>query len=168
VPNRAFGYGIINPARAVNAAAYPVRASTPDPVFAKFTRWLATPAGRAAAARYGLGAREPATPSARPARGDSAPMPAITVREIVITAAAAVCAFVTALVFVLRMSSRRRRLAAMAAQPQTRRHRHWDERSWSFGPDEGGDYGGSPGYGRPPGYGPPPLWTEPPYDPPRR
>ena len=76
-------------------------------------------------------------------------------------AAAAVCAFVTALVFVLRMSSRRRRLAAMAAQPQTRRHRHWDERSWSFGPDEGGDYGGSPGYG------PPPLWTEPPYDPPR-
>ena len=48
-------------------------------------------------------------------------MPAITMREIVITAAAAVCAFVTALVFVLRMSSRRRRLAAMAAQPQTRR-----------------------------------------------
>jgi hypothetical protein len=95
-------------------------------------------------------------------------MPAITVREIVITAAAAVCAFVTALVFVLRMPSRRRRLAAMAAQPQTRRRRHWDERSWSFGPDEGGDYGGSPGYGRPPGYGPPPLWTEPPYDPPRR
>jgi len=167
VPNQGFGYGIINPARAVNAAAYPVRASAPNPVFAKFTRWLATPAGRAAAARYGLGAREPATPSARPARGDSAPMPAITVREIVITAAAAVCAFVTALVFVLRMPSRRRRLAAMAAQPQTRRRRPWDERSWSFGPDEGGDYGGSPGYGRPPGYGPPPLWTEPPYDPPR-
>jgi hypothetical protein len=92
--------------------------------------------------------------------------PAITMREIVITAAAAVCAFVTALVFVLRMSSRRRRLAAMAVQPQTRRRRHWDERSWSFGPDEGGDYGGSPGSGRPPGYGPPPLWTEPPYDPP--
>ncbi|HYX60613.1 MAG TPA: S8 family serine peptidase [Streptosporangiaceae bacterium] len=145
VPNQGFGYGIINPARAVNASAYPVRASAPNPVLAKFTRWLA----------------------ARPARGDSAAMPAITMRQIVITAAAAVCAFVTALVLVLRISSRRRRLAAMAAQPQTRRHRHWDERSWSFGPDEGGDYGGSPGYGRPPGYGPPPLWTEPPYDPPR-
>jgi hypothetical protein len=166
VPNQGFGYGIINPARAVNAAAYPVHASAPNPVFAKFARWLATPAGRAAAARYGLGAREPVTPAARPARGDSVPMRAITMREIVLTAAAAACAFAAALVFVLRMSSRRRRLAAMAAQPHPRRRRQWDERSWSFGPDESGNYGGSPGYGRPPGYGPPPLWTEPPYDPP--
>ena len=162
VPNQGYGYGIINPARAVNAAAYPVPASAPNPVYAKFTRWLATPAGRAAAARYGLGAREPVTPAARPARSDSVPMPSITMREIVITAAAAVCAFVAALVFVLRMSSRRRRLVAMAAEPHPRRRRHWDERSWSFGPDESGDYGGSPGYG------PPPLWTEPPYDQPGR
>jgi subtilisin family serine protease len=161
VPNQGYGYGIINPARAVNASAYPVPASAPNPVYAKFARWLATPAGRAAAARYGLSAREPVTPAARPARGESVPMPSITMREIVITAAAAVCAFVAALVFVLRMSSRRRRLAAMAAEPHLRRRRQWDERSWSFGPDESGDYGGSPGYG------PPPLWTEPPYDPPR-
>jgi subtilisin family serine protease len=161
VPNQGFGYGIINPARAVNAAAYPVPASAPNPVFAKFARWLATPAGRAAAARYGLGAREPVTPAARPARGDSVPVPSITIREIVITAATAVCAFAAALVFVLRMSARRRRLAAMAAEPHLRRRRHWDERSWSFGPDGSGDYGGSPGYG------PPALWTEPPYDPPR-
>ena len=137
VPNQGYGYGIINPARAVNASAYPVRASAPNPVLAKFTRWLAR---------------------------DSVSTSAITMREIAITAAAAVCAFVTAMVFVLRMSSRRRRLAAMAAQPRSRRRRHGDERSWSFGPDEGGDYAGSPGYGRPPGYGPPPLWTEPPYD----
>jgi subtilisin family serine protease len=61
VPNRGFGSGIINPARAVNASAYPVRASAPNPVLAKFKRWLATPAGRAAAARYGLGATEPVT-----------------------------------------------------------------------------------------------------------
>jgi hypothetical protein len=168
VPNQGYGYGIVNPARAVNAAAYPVPASAPNPVYAKFTRWLGTPAGRAAAARYGLGAREPVTPAARPSRGDPVSMPSITMREIVITAAAAVCAFVAALVFVLRMSSRRRRLAAMAAEPHPRRRRHWDERSWSFGPDESGDYGGSPGYSRPPGYGPPPLWTEPPYDQPGR
>jgi GntR family transcriptional regulator / MocR family aminotransferase len=31
----------------------------------------------------------------------------------------------------------------------------WEERAWSFGPDEDEEYGGSPGYGRPPGYGPP-------------
>jgi subtilisin family serine protease len=141
VPNPGYGYGIINPARAVNASAYPVPASAPNPVYAKFTRWLAH---------------------------DSTRMPSITMRDIVITAGAAVCAFVAALVFVLRMSARRRRLAAMAALPRPRRHRNWEEKAWSFGPDESGDYGESPGYGRRPGYGPPPLWTEPPSDPPWR
>jgi hypothetical protein len=95
-------------------------------------------------------------------------MPSITMGEITITAVAAVSAFLAALVFVLRMSARRRRLAAMAARPRPRSRRHWEESSWSFGPDENGDYGGSPGYGRPPGYGPPPLWTGPPSDPPGR
>ena len=167
VPNRGYGYGIVNPARAVNASAYPVPASAPNPVYAKFSRWLATPAGRAAAARYWLGGRDPATPATRPARSGSGRIPSITMREIVITVMAAVCAFAAALVFVLRMSSRRRRLTAMAAPPHPRTRRRWEERSWSFGPDEGEDHGGTPGYGRPPGYGPPPLWTEPPYDPPR-
>ena len=167
VPNRGYGYGIVNPARAVNASAYPVPASAPNPVYAKFSRWLATPAGRAVAARYRLGGRDPDTPATRPARGDSGRIPSITMREIVITAMAAVCAFATALVFVLRMSSRRR-LTAMAAPPHPRTRRRWEEGSWSFGPDEGEDHGGTPGYGRPPGYGPPPLWTEPPYDPPWR
>ncbi len=168
VPNQGYGYGIINPARAVNASAYPVAASAPNPVYAKFTRWLATPAGRAAATRYGLGVRDPVSPAARPARGDSTRMPSITMRDIAITAGAAVCAFVAALVFVLRMSARRRRLAAMAALPYPRRHRNWEEKAWSFGPDESEDYGESPGYGRRPGYGPPPLWTGPPSDPPWR
>ena len=168
VPNQGYGYGIVNPARAVNASAYPVPASAPNPVYAKFSRWLATPAGRAAAVRYRLGGRDPATAATRPARGDSVRMPSITMREIVITAMAAVCAFAAALVFVLRMSSRRRRLTAMAAPPHPRTRRRWEERSWSFGPDEGEDHGGTPGYSRPPGYGPPPLWTEPPYDPPWR
>ena len=163
VPNQGYGYGIVNPARAVNASAYPVPASAPNPVYATYSRWLATPAGRAAAARYGSGVRDPVTPAARATR-----MPSITMLQIVITAAAAVCAFVTALVVVLRMSSRRRRLAALAASPHPGRRRRWEERSWSFGPDESGDYGGTSGYGRPPGYGPPPLWTEPPYDPPWR
>ena len=124
VPNPGYGYGIISPARAVNASAYPVPASAPNPVYAKFTRWLATPAGRAAVARYGLGARDPVIPAARPARGDSTRMPSITMRDIVITAGAAVCAFVAALVFVLRMSARRRRRAAMDASPTRSRHRN--------------------------------------------
>ena len=168
VPNTGYGYGIVNLARAVNASAYPVPASAPNPVYASFSRWLATPAGRAAAARYGMGARDPGTPAARPARGGSVRTPSITMQKIVITAVVAACAFVTALVFVLRMSSRRRRRDAMAAPAHPRRPGRWEERSWSFGPEEGDDYGGMPGYGRPPGYGPPPLWTGSPYDPPWR
>jgi subtilisin family serine protease len=114
VPNAGYGYGIVNLARAVNASAYPVRASAPDPALATFRAWLATP-----------------------------PSPAgITLEEIVVTAVAAVCAFVATLVFVLRMSARRQ------------------------GRPLGAEEDGAPGYGRPPGYAPPPLWTESPYDPP--
>jgi len=100
----------------------------------------------------------------------------MTLEEIVVTGVAAVCAFVAALVFVLRMSSRRRAplRPGMTAPPNDRMPGRWEDRSWSFGPEEGTEegpemgsaYGGAPGYGRPPGYGPPPLWTESPYDPP--
>jgi hypothetical protein len=88
----------------------------------------------------------------------------MTMEEIVITAVASVCVFVAVLVFVFRMSSRRQ--VAVTSSPGGRTWGGWEERSWSFGPDEDDEYGGAPGYGRPPGYGPPPLWTGPPYDPP--
>jgi subtilase family protein len=163
VPNPGYGFGIVNLARAVNAAAYPVRASDPNPVYARFRAWLATPAGRAAAARYGRPGPAQRVPAAAPR------LPGPTLTEIVITGAAAVCAFVAALVIVLRMSARRRtrqdwRYAVPAAPPQPRSHGRGEEKSWPFGPDEGEGHGGAPGYGRPAGYGPPPLWTESPYD----
>src|SRR5262249_16314375 len=147
--------------------AYPVPASAPNPVRASFTRWLATPAGRMAAARYGSGSRNqatPATPAAPAAPARAVRLRSISMQEIVITAAAAACPFVAAPGFLLRMSSRRRRRATMAAPAHPRRPGPWEERPWSFGPEEGEDYGGTPGYGRPPGYGPPPLWTEAPHD----
>ena len=65
VPNQGYGYGIINPARAVNAAAYPVPASAPNPVFAKFPGgWPPRRAGRRPPVRL---AREPVTPAPQPA-----------------------------------------------------------------------------------------------------
>jgi hypothetical protein len=85
----------------------------------------------------------------------------MTLEEIVITGVATVCVFVAVLVFVLRMSSRRR-----PGLPHVRGPGRWEERAWSFGPEEDEEYGGASGYGRPPDYGPPPLWTESPYDPP--
>jgi subtilisin family serine protease len=152
VPNDGYGYGVVDLARAVNASAYPVRASAPDPVYASFRAWLATPGGRAAVGRPSAG---------------------MTLEQVVVTGVAAVCVFVAALVFVLRMSSwrrtgsgRRGRRLVAAAPPHARVPGRWEERSWSFGPEQDEEYGGAPGYGRPPGYGPPPLWAEPPYDPP--
>lgn len=47
VPNDGYGYGIIDPARAMNAAGYPVSASAPDPPYATFQAWLASPDGQA-------------------------------------------------------------------------------------------------------------------------
>jgi subtilisin family serine protease len=140
VPNTGYGYGIVNLARAVNASAYPVRASDPNPVYARFRAWLASHAA-----------------------------PGPTLQELAITGAAAVCAFVAALVTVLKMSARRRarrdwRHAAPAASARPGRLGRWEEKSWSFGPDEEQGHGGTPGYGRPPDYGPPPLWTDSPYD----
>jgi membrane-anchored mycosin MYCP len=62
VPNDAFGYGIVDLAKAVNASAYPVSATSPNPVYAEFKAWLASPAGQAFAARSGI-----ASPSTGPA-----------------------------------------------------------------------------------------------------
>jgi membrane-anchored mycosin MYCP len=67
-PNDSSGYGILRLSQAVNATAFPVPAGAPDPVYAKFQAWLATPQGRAVsrqlgAARSGASAA-PASPRA--------------------------------------------------------------------------------------------------------
>ena len=174
VPNDGYGYGIVDLARAVNASAYPVRASAPNPVYASFKAWLAT-SGRRAVSAAAPSPGRPSRPSAQsPPRGGA--QPGMTLEEIVITGVAAICVFLAVLVFVLWMPSRRRggqrgprgrdgRQVAMAAPPYPRTPGHWEETSTSFGPDEDEEYGGPPGYGRPVGYGPPPLWTDSPYDP---
>jgi subtilisin family serine protease len=120
VPNDGYGYGIVDPARAVDASAYPVRASAPDPVYASFRAWLATPEARALRGQYRLPGRAPdpaASPAAtgrRPAQG-AVSQAGMTLEEVVITAVAAVCVFVAVLVLVLRTSSRRQ------ADPRTPR-----------------------------------------------
>jgi subtilisin family serine protease len=129
-PDTGYGCGIVNLARAVNASAYPVRASAPDPVLTRYRAWLATPAGRTMAARYRLARPGPAAGAAA-----SAPSPGGGLRlrlrlplgEIAATGAAAVCAFVTVLLAVLWRSSRRARSRAPG---------EWEARTWSFGPDE--------------------------------
>jgi hypothetical protein len=135
VPGDGYGYGIVNLARAVNASAYPVGASAPDPVLARYRAWLATPAGRTVAARYRLTRPGPAASAAA-----GAPSPGHRLRlrlplgEIAATGAAAAGAFVAVLLTVLWRSSRRRPPGG------------WEARTWSFGPDED-DRPGWPGSG---------------------
>jgi subtilisin family serine protease len=128
------GYGIVNLARAVNASGYPVRASAPDPVLARYRAWLATPAGRTVAARYRLTRPGPA---ASDAAGAPSPGHGLRLRlplgKIAATGAAAACAFVAVLLTVLRLSSRRARPRPPGG---------WEARTWSFGPD-GDDQPGS-------------------------
>ena len=74
VPNDSFGYGIVRPDRAVNTAAFPVPASAPDPVYAKYQAWLATPQGRSISRQLG-GSASP-SPSAQTSRPAVAAAPA--------------------------------------------------------------------------------------------
>jgi len=46
VPNDSYGYGILRVPGALNAARYPVPASAPNPVYAAYQRWLASPPGQ--------------------------------------------------------------------------------------------------------------------------
>lgn len=73
VPNDSFGYGIFRLSQAVNATAYPVPTGTPNPVYAKYRAWLATPQGRAVSGR--LAAPSASAAPSPPARGSSAALP---------------------------------------------------------------------------------------------
>jgi membrane-anchored mycosin MYCP len=46
VPNDSYGYGILRIPGALNAAKYPVPATAPNPVYAAYQRWLASPPGQ--------------------------------------------------------------------------------------------------------------------------
>ena len=78
VPNDSFGYGIVRLERAVNTTAFPVPASAPDPVYAKYLAWLATPQGRSISRQLGGSGSAPvsASASARTSRPAVAAPPA--------------------------------------------------------------------------------------------
>ncbi len=141
VPNDGYGYGIVNPARAVNASAYPVPASAPDPVLARYRTWLATPAGRAVAARYRLTRPDVAATPAPPRPGGAWRL-RLPVGKIVATAVTAACAFTVVLLAVLWLSSRRARRGATPVRPGT--PGRWEARTWSFGPGQPDEQGWPP------------------------
>lgn len=73
VPAAGYGYGIIDPAKAVNAASYPVSSSAPDPPLTAFQAWLASPDGQAWAQ---VNTQHPALASPAAASARQSPAPA--------------------------------------------------------------------------------------------
>ncbi|MBO0806196.1 MAG: S8 family serine peptidase [Nocardiopsaceae bacterium] len=59
-PNNSTGYGIINVTKALEASSYPVKASAPDPPYARYQAWLKTPAGQSFAKANHLSTGNPA------------------------------------------------------------------------------------------------------------
>jgi subtilisin family serine protease len=94
VPNDSYGYGILRLSEAPNATAFPVPASAPDPVYAKFQAWLATPQGRAVSRQ--LGAPRPAAAAApRAGAGDGSTTVLIAIL-VPLAAAAAIAVMLAA------------------------------------------------------------------------
>jgi len=65
VPNESWGFGIVRMSEVVNATAFPVPLNTPNPVYARYLAWLATPQGRSVSRQISAAAKIPsAIPSA--------------------------------------------------------------------------------------------------------
>jgi membrane-anchored mycosin MYCP len=97
VPNDEYGYGIVALNAAVDAPKFPVPASAPNPVYAAYKRWLASPQGRkftAAKPSPGAAHRSPRAvhrpPAAAPASpsGESPALPAGIAAAVVAAAGA--------------------------------------------------------------------------------
>jgi hypothetical protein len=158
VPSDGYGYGIMNPARAVNATAYPVAASAPDPAYAKFRAWLATPAGISFAQANGLGTGAAPSTGAVGAASSSPAVPGSGVSAVqVLEAIGGVIGIGVLAVFGQRARSGRRRAmvrAGMAYGRAARADRGSRQPRWDL-PQQG--YGGPPGTPSdpaPPGYPP--------------
>jgi subtilisin family serine protease len=92
VPNDSYGYGIINIAKAVNVSKYPVSASAPNPVYARYAAWLQSTDGQAWARANHVtvpGSAAAAAPSAaaRPSAGSGALILIIAIAAVVVIAA---------------------------------------------------------------------------------
>jgi subtilisin family serine protease len=90
LPNDSFGYGIFRLSYAVDATAHPVSASAPNPVYAKYQAWLATPQGRSIARQLSAPSRQPGT--AQAGKGGSRAPAVIAIVAILAVAGAGMAA----------------------------------------------------------------------------
>jgi membrane-anchored mycosin MYCP len=107
VPNDSYGYGILRIPGALNVAKYPVPASAPNPVYAAYQRWLASPPGQ-----QFIAASHPRPPRPHPSRRPPAAAPASSGRSaglIAVIAGVVVAAGLAAGLSVLAARRRRHR-----------------------------------------------------------
>jgi subtilisin family serine protease len=107
-PNESSGFGIVRLSEVVNATAFPVAASTPDPVYVKYAAWLATPQGRAVSRQI---AESMSMPPARTS-GAAKAQPQSATRILLFATIAGAVLLVVATVAVLLMDAKRRRRVA--------------------------------------------------------
>jgi subtilisin family serine protease len=86
VPNDSFGYGIFRLSHAVDVTAYPVPASAPNPVYAKYRAWLATPQGRSVSRQLA----RPAPPKTASRPSPAGPSPVILIAVLALVTGAVV------------------------------------------------------------------------------
>ena len=72
VPNESWGFGIVRMSEVVNATAFPVPVSTPNPVYARYLAWLATPQGRSVSRQISAASRRISAATERPSAIPSA------------------------------------------------------------------------------------------------
>jgi type VII secretion-associated serine protease mycosin len=107
VPNNGYGYGIIDVFRAVDASAYPVPASSPDPPYTRYMAWLQSAAGQAWAQQNGV--RVPgASPTGAPSAAANPSSGSGGTGALVIVLVVVVAVVVVAGVLAVVLGSRRR------------------------------------------------------------
>ena len=99
VPSDSWGYGIVRLSQVVNAAAFPVPASAPDPVYARYLAWLKTPQGQAVARQISRESAMPGPPAAAGRHSFRVPAAGVVAGSVLLLAALAA--------LVLAMSRRR-------------------------------------------------------------
>jgi subtilisin family serine protease len=113
VPNNAYGYGVIDLAKAVNAAKFPVIAASPNPVYARYLSWLRSSSGRAWAKANGVkvASATPSPKSAKAASTGKAAAPATSsggLSTLLIVVIVVVVVLIAAVVIALILRSRNR------------------------------------------------------------
>ena len=103
VPNDSYGYGIVRIPRALGVGRYPVPANAPNPVYAAYQRWLASPAGvqflaasRPHSRPSSPSARKTRTPVATSASGNTGTRAGVIAGAAVVVAGGAVLSVVVA------------------------------------------------------------------------